>query len=240
MYRTLLSLATASLLCLPTISSAGDIEHGIKFGYARDSSAEISGKHLNLYNPSDPSSYRIENTKTEGAEINDIFSVGYVYRNPLSDNSPFAIDFSATLNRMNISPQTIRLVSQEGPYTTNSDQPDAYGSYLELYFGGTYSFGSAANKPYIGAGVSLITGKANKTFYNLEDLLTGVNTYGQSGRSNMDGTAFAIKGGMDFDTFRVELEHGLYDLHIDAFRSFEINGADLEFDKTMLSMILDF
>ncbi len=226
-----------SLLALPLLANAANVERGIKFGYAPNSSSDISGKHLNLYNPFDPSTYRIETTNVEDGRIDDIFSLGYVYKR-IQESSPIGLDVGFSVNQGYVSPQTIRLVSQEGSFNVASDQPQAEIRYFELYVGGTYAFSDTETGPYVGAGVSLVKGKAYKTFYNLQDLLTGVGSYGQSGSSNMDGHAISVKVGMKYSGFSVELEHGMYDLHVDSFRSFEINGADLEFDKTMLSIIL--
>ncbi len=230
-------LLLVGLLSLPLLANATKVERGIKFGYAPNSSSDISGKHLNLYNPRDPSTYREETTKVEGGQIDDIFTLGYTYKRG-QQGSPIALDLGLSINQGYVSPQTIRLVSQEGPFNVESDQPQAEIRYFELYLGGSYSFAGGGNGPYVGAGVSLVQGKAYKTFYNLQDLLTGVGSYGQSGSSSMDGHAVSLKAGMKYDEFSVELEHGMYDLHVDQFRSFEINGADLEFDRTMLSVIL--
>ncbi len=68
-----------------------------------------------------------------------------------------------------IAAQTIELVSQDGPFQHTSGQPDTDIRMLELYFGGLYDFASSGSyQPYIGAGLSLVTGKAHKTFTNLK------------------------------------------------------------------------
>ena len=231
-----LFVATA-LFALPLSLSAAEAQHGIKIGYASGSESLVSGKHLNLYKPFDPSTYRIEDTQAQGGEVNDMVSLGYSFRKPINDG-PFSLDIGATMTDGFIAAQEVNLVSQEGPFDVKSDQPDADIRMFELYLGGIYNFPESSGiRPYVGAGISLITGKANKTFYKLSDLLQGIDTYGQSGSSDLDGTALSVKAGINYDRFAVELEVSQYDLHVDSFRSFEINGADLEIDKVMLSMI---
>lgn len=235
--KALLVSLASSLLSLPFSLSAAEAQHGIKIGYASGSSAMISGQHLNLYNPFDPSTYKQEQVNAEGGEVSDMVTLGYSFRKPIN-SGPFSIDLGASLTNGLLAAQTITLVSQESAFNATSDQPDADFRILELYVGGIYRFASSSSyQPYVGAGLSLISGKAHKNFYKLEDLLTGNDTYGQSGSSNMDGTAISIKAGVQFDRIALELEHSQYDLHIDSFRSFEIDGADLSIDKTMLSLI---
>ena len=238
MPNTLQTIIAASAIFISTGALAQDTRHGIRFGYAPNSSASLSGKHLNLYNPVDPSSYRVEETTAEGAEISAIFSLGYQLRKPLGER--FALDLSLSLTQANIDAQQVELVSKEGPYRIRSDQPAAEARYLELYAGGIYQFDGSAVIPYLGAGASLLRGKAYNTYYNLQELLAGAGTYGQSGSENMDGVGFTLKAGVQFERWALELSHGRYDAHIDSFRSFEIDGADLEFDQTMLTAVLLF
>ncbi len=68
-------------------------------------------------------------------------------------------------------------------------------------------------------------------------MLKGAGIYGQSGSSNLDGTAISLKAGVHFNRLSLELEHTKYDLHVDSFRSFEIDGGDFTVDKTMLNLI---
>lgn len=222
--------------CLPMVASAAKVERSIKIGYAPSSSSEISGRHLNLYNPRDPSTYRIENTRAEGGKINDTYSLGYFVKRS-KESSPWGFVWGVSLNQGKVDSQDIRLVSQEGLFEVTSSQPRAEMRYLDLYFGGEYAFSGGNNGPYVGAGLSLVKGKAYRSFYSLNDLLTGGGLYGQSGSSSMDGHAFSIKAGMKYAKFAIELEQSRYDLHIDSFRSFDINGADIEFDRTMLSLV---
>lgn len=235
MHKSTLIVA-AALTGLFSLNAAAETTHSIKLGYAAGSSATISGKHLNLYNLRDPSSYKVEQTHAEDGELSDIFSFGYQLRKPL--NNRIELDLGASLVQANMAAQKVRLVSQQGPFQTTSNQPDAHARYLELYLGGVMPFaGSATMRPYIGGGLSLIYGKAYKTYYNLEELLAGAGTYGQSGSANMDGMGISLKAGLQFNRWALELSHGRYDAHIDNFRSFEIDGADLEFRQTMLGVV---
>ena len=238
MFKKVLLLSLGlSALSLSLSANAAEAEHGIKIGYAANSSATISGKHLNLYDPFDPSTYKVEQTEAQGGHISDMLSIGYSFRKPIN-GGPFSVDLGATLTDGFIAAQNVSLVSQEGAFNLTSSQPDADIRMLELYLGGLYRFPTSGKaRPYIGAGISLISGTAHRTFYKLSDLLQGIDTYGQSGSSPLDGTALSVKAGMQYDRFAVELEYSQYDLHVDSFRSFEINGGDLSVDKLMLSMV---
>ena len=230
-------ITTLCLITAAPIAVAGsDFSHGIRIGYAPNSGAEISGKHNNLYNPADPSSWRIEDTVAKDGEITDTFSIAYNGRNFL-DGGNFGYEVDVSLNRLYIASQKITLDSQQGPFLVSSNQPPADATSIDFYLGGIYRFDSSGGPtPYVGAGAAYVKGRAYKTFYNLSDLLQGINTYGQSGSTNFDGHAFSVKAGMQFESFAIELEASRHSVHLDSYRSFEINGGDMDYDKATLSL----
>ncbi len=233
--KLLYTILTVTLLSSP-ISHAVECEHGISLGYAHNSDLLIKGKHLNLYNPVDSDSWRVEQTETSGAEISDTYTLGFRYKNNFDLPVTFELGVSYTYGKFEA--QNIGLVSQEGSFSIRSDQPKADARFFELYAGTIYKFDSGKKyTPYIGAGLSYFKGKAYRTFYSTQDLLAGIDSYGKSGSSDMDGFGASVKAGIRYEKVSVELEYGEYDGVIDAFRSFQIDGADIDFERIMLSAV---
>ena len=124
----------------------------------------------------------------------------------------------------------------------DSEQPKADGESLDLYGGVLYRFDAGTGYTlYLGAGLAYVTGKVHKTFYSFEDsFLGGGERYGQSGSSRFDGFAYGAKAGVKFDRFSMEAEFKRHDLHIDSYRSFNIDGGDLKYNRLMLNVIVGF
>lgn len=215
-----------------------DMQHGVRIGWSIKSDATITGQHQNLYNLPDLTCC-VEETEADG-EIGDILSFGYNFRN-YHGGGNLGYEFDASLNKLWIPAQTITLDSKESPFVYPSEQPKADAESLDLYGGILYRFGTGTGyTPYVGAGLAYIIGKVHKTFYSLEDLLTDGGMYGQSGSSRFDGFAYGVKAGMTFDRVSVEAEFKRHDLHIDSFRSFNIDGGNLEYNRLMFNVIVGF
>ena len=214
-----------------------DMQHGVRLGYSIKSDATITGQHQNLYNPTDPATWRVEETVADG-EIGDILSLGYNFRN-YQGGGNLGYEFDVSLNKLWIPAQTVTLDSKEGPIP--SPQPKADAESLDLYVGVLYRFDTETDyTPYVGAGLAYVIGKAHKTFYSLDDLLTMGGQYGQSGSSSFDGFSYGAKAGVRFDRFSVEAELKRHDLHIDSFRSFNIDGGDLKYNRLMFNVLVGF
>ena len=219
-----------------------DMQHGVRIGWSIKSDATITGQHQNLYdltNPLSPTSWKVEETGAD-AEIGNILSLGYNFRN-YHGGGNLGYEFDASLNKLWIPSQTVTLDSKEGPFMIDSKQPKADAESLDLYGGVLYRFDTGTSyTPYIGAGLTYVIGRVHKTFYSLEDLLSGGEMYGQSGSSRFDGFAYGAKAGVSFDRFSVEAEFKRHDLHIDSFRSFSLDGGDLEYNRLMFNVVVGF
>lgn len=109
-------------------------------------------------------------------------------------------------------------------------------TYGEVYLGGIYHLQSIDLPIYLSAGVSYIKGRAYKTSYNANN----ASIYGQSGASALEGQKVSLKAGFDYANYSIELERGQYKLHVQQYRSFNITGADINYDSTTLRAIYKF
>ncbi|MDC9727050.1 MAG: hypothetical protein PSN35_04360, partial [Candidatus Thioglobus sp.] len=97
----------------------------------------------------------------------------------------------------------------------------------------------------VGLGYAKVKGDWYKSYWRGYPDVLGqgdqVTGYGQSGKTKVDGHYISAKVGATFNEYYdVELEYAKHDIHADAFRSLDINGADAEFDRTSVNLIYNF
>lgn len=110
---------------------------------------------------------------------------------------------------------------------------------IDVYVGGLYTFAKINQNytPYIATDYGKVKGRWYKSYYGG----AGTAGYGESGKTKVNGHYVSAKVGMNFNKhYSLELEHAKHKLHADAFRSFNINGSDTEFNRTSLNFIYNF
>ena len=206
-----------------------DSSHGISLAAINLNDVGIKGVHAR---PSAPN----EMTVATDPEANNTFSIGYSYRYADTSTSRWKLDVGISLNKVVLPSQSAVLKYQTDGVTFTYAQPPASLEYGEVYLGGLYDLSGAKSPLYVGGGLSYISGKAFKTSYQAGSPAL----YGKSGSSSLTGTKVSIKAGYNFESHAVELELGKNNLHVQKYRSFNIDGSDMSFNTLSIRFIKYF
>lgn len=256
-------------LVAPDTSLDHHIRHGLYLSISQGFDAEVSGKHL-AYTPTPPfysaqTPFHSAQKATSNADVSGIKSVGYNIRYIPDMDLGLGVEFGVYYSNTHVPRQVASLKGSNGetlqtlvgfdPNTgapildpLNVDSPSSYMQTADFYMGAFYSFpelsflnSSALDigfTPYVGAGYTRVLGRWNRSFY---DAATHPQDYGKKDSTAVNGYYVSGKiGAQVFKHFSIEGEYAVYDLHADAFRSLNINGADIHYDRFSLSIIFNF
>ena len=226
--KTVLYVVASGATLLLANSAYAETIHGISFSTSNVSNVKIAGLHANAGGS--------ELTTVDNGIVDKINSIGYDYKYSEKASSPWQLDFGLNYNRTTMPSVNAILKGTVSGGTATVAQPPASMTYGEVYLGGIYHLQSIDLPIYLGAGVSYIKGKAYKTSYDANN----ASIYGLSGSSALEGQKVSLKAGFDYANYSIELERGQYKVHVQQYRSFNITGADINYDSTTLRAIYKF
>ena len=229
LHKLILSLGLIISFFASSSSIHAESSHGISIAAIALNDVGIKGVHAR---PAAPN----EMTVAIDPQANNTFSIGYSYRYADTSTSRWKLDVGISLNKIVIPSQSAVLKFQTDGTTFTVAQPPASLEYGEVYVGGLYDIFGPRSPLYVGGGLSYISGTAVKTFYKAGS----PSLYGKSGSSSLTGTKVAIKTGYNFANHAVELEFGKNNLHVQKYRSFNIDGSDMNFNTVSIRFIQYF
>lgn len=254
-------LTTAQASKQPEMTLDHHIRHGLFFSISNDFNADITGKHLagiNTY------PYVAPRKATINGDVSGIKSVGYNLKYTPNKKLGLGVEFGVYYSNTRVPSQNSTLRGTDGQTLTHPlpgeglqprdpfgrgllvvSSPSSYMQTADFYMGALYSFpeftvfDSVYGKvtPYVGAGYTRVLGRWHRSFYSPDN----PNDYGKKGSTAVNGYYTSGKIGVHFlKHCSLEGEYAVYDLDADAFRSFNINGSDIEYDRFSLNLIINF
>lgn len=237
--------------------SNGQLEHYFRhslfLSVSTDLSPQITGQHLAGTNP--PILVAAQNATIDGS-ADGIKSVGYNMKYIPDLDLGLGLEFGVYYSNTYVPRQLATLRGDNGailvhpltrgPLIVNS--PSSYIQTADFYMGAWYSFpeitsfnSQALNlgfTPYVGAGYTRVLGKWRRSFFNPSN---PNDRYGQISSTDIDGYYVSGKIGAHFlQHCSVEFEYAQHFLQADSFRSFNINGSDIEYDRFSFNLLFNF
>lgn len=226
------------------------IRHGLFFSVAHEFDADISGKHLAGTNTPP---YLAPRKATINGDVAGIKSVGYNIKYTPSRKLGLGVEFGVYYSNTEVPGQLATLKGRDGVVLTHPltrlplivPSPSSYMQTADFYMGALYSFpeftlfNSPYGKitPYVGAGYTRVLGRWHRSFYS--DSMP--QDYGKKDSTAVNGYYTSGKIGIHFlQHISLEGEYAVHNLHADEFRSFNINGSNIEYDRFALNLIINF
>ncbi|CAC9434897.1 hypothetical protein BHECKSOX2_545 [Bathymodiolus heckerae thiotrophic gill symbiont] len=246
------TLATIFLIATTAqVQAEMTLKHGFYLSKSAGSiDADISGKHqdFSAFTGTNPEDITEKNARIYDGKISNARSFGYNLR--YTPKVGFGYELGLYFTKIKMPTQNAALIHDDGSafkaFAPNGNiidvvvkSPSSHITTTDLYLGGLYNFTTVDKiTPYVGLGYAKVKGNWHQSYYR--GTPGGVG-YGQSGKTKIDGHYVSAKAGVNFkENYNLELEHAKHKLHADAFRSFNINGSDSEFNRTSVNLIINF
>ncbi len=244
------------LIGLSILAFQAEAEKEFKHGFYLSESlgnitAETDGKHQDFeaFVGNNPRDITEENANVYNGKVSNMRSFGYNLR--YIEKVGFGYELGIYLTKIKIPQQKAGLIHDDGtafrqntasgPIDVVVDSPSSYVKTIDIYVGGLYNFAKINQNyaPYIGAGYARVKGDWYNSYYSGSP--GDDPRYGTEGKTKIDGHYISAKIGVNFNqNYNLELEYAKHKLHADSFRSFNINGADVELNRTSLNFIYNF
>lgn len=242
---------TLFLVALQSNAAKKEWKHGIVVGtQVDDGSADISGQHKDYEgfvgnNPEVITDSNanildgiISKSKVLGYNVRYIPKVGWGFEAGIYKRAVKSPRQNVALKHDDGSAFIVQ--TEFGAADIVVDSPESTIETVDIYFGGLYRFAAIKGiTPYVGAGYAVAKGKWKGSYYSGtpgED-----PRYGNEGEVDINGSYVGIKMGVDLaNGFSIELQQTQHKMEADSFRSFDINGADVDYNINSLNLLYHF